>query len=128
VSSSTKNFEISVSAETQYIPEQSDEAIPRYVFSYSITIRNNGSAPAQLMRRHWTITDENNQVRYVQGLGVLGLQPLIPPGGQFQYTSGTAFTTPTGSMQGKYDMVGAGDTEQSVVIPKFTFSVPRVLH
>src|SRR2546422_275437 len=95
---------------------------------YSITIRNNGSLPAQLISRHWIITDGRNQVQEVRGLGVIGAQPLLKPGESFEYTSGTAIATPVGTMRGSYQMVAEDGTQFDAPIPEFTLSVPRVLH
>ena len=125
---SAKKYEISVSAQTQYIADQSDEAVPRYVFAYTITIRNTGSVPAQLISRHWVITDAKNQVQEVRGLGVVGAQPLLKPGEHFEYTSGTALATPVGAMHGEYQMVAEDGTQFEAVIAEFTLTVPRVLH
>lgn len=123
-----KKYAISVSAETQYIADQSDEAKDRFVFSYTITIRNSGTLPAQLISRHWIITDSHNQVQEVRGLGVVGAQPLLKPGEHFEYTSGTALATPVGTMSGSYQMVAEDGTQFDAPIPEFTLSVPRVLH
>ena len=123
-----KKFEVSVSAQTQYLADQSDEASNRYVFAYTITIRNSGSVPAQLISRHWVITDGRNQVQEVRGLGVVGAQPLLKPGESFEYTSGTAIATPVGTMRGSYQMVAEDGTQFEAPIPEFTLSVPRVLH
>jgi len=121
-------YEVSVSSQTQYVPEQSDEEKSRYVFAYTITIRNRGSLPAQLISRHWIITDARNQVQEVRGLGVVGAQPLLKPGESFEYTSGTAIGTPVGTMRGSYQMVAEDGTQFDASIPEFTLSVPRVLH
>jgi ApaG protein len=123
-----KKHEVSVSSQTQYIPDQSDEQGGRYVFAYTITIRNNGSVPAQLVSRHWIITDARNQVQEVRGLGVVGAQPLLKPGESFEYTSGTAIATPVGTMRGSYQMVAEDGTRFDAPIAEFTLSVPRVLH
>ena len=123
-----KKYEVTVSSQTQYIPEQSDEQNSRFVFAYSITIRNNGSLSAQLISRHWIITDGRNQVQEVRGLGVIGAQPLLKPGESFEYTSGTAIATPVGTMRGSYQMVAEDGTQFDAPIPEFTLSVPRVLH
>ena len=123
-----KKYEVSVSSQTQYVPEQSDEEKSRYVFAYTITIRNLGSLPAQLISRHWIITDARNQVQEVRGLGVVGAQPLLKPGESFEYTSGTAIGTPVGTMRGSYQMVAEDGTQFDASIPEFTLSVPRVLH
>jgi len=123
-----KKYDVAVSSQTQYVPEQSDEEHSRFVFAYTITIRNNGSVPAQLVSRHWIITDGRNQVQEVRGLGVVGAQPLIKPGERFEYTSGTAIATPVGTMKGSYQMVAEDGTHFDAQIPEFTLSVPRVLH
>jgi ApaG protein len=123
-----RKYDVAVSSETQYIPDQSDEENSRFVFAYTITIRNNGSLPAQLVSRHWIITDGRNQVQEVRGLGVVGAQPLIKPGESFEYTSGTAIATPVGTMKGSYQMVAEDGTRFDAQIPEFTLSVPRVLH
>ncbi len=125
---SAKKYDISIAATTQYIADQSDEAKDRFVFSYTITIRNSGTLPAQLISRHWIITDSRNQVQEVRGLGVVGAQPLIKPGEKFEYTSGTALATPVGTMSGSYQMVAEDGTQFDAPIPEFTLSVPRVLH
>ncbi len=123
-----KKYEVSVSSQTLYVPEQSDEESSRYVFAYTITIRNTGSVPAQLISRHWIITDARSQVQEVRGLGVVGAQPLLKPGESFEYTSGTAIATPVGTMRGSYQMVAEDGTRFEASIPEFTLSVPRVLH
>jgi len=121
-------YDIQVSARTAFIPEQSDLDNGRYVFAYTITITNAGNIPAQLVSRHWIITDANNQVQEVRGLGVVGEQPLLRPNESFQYTSGTAIATPVGTMRGSYQMVAEDGREFDAPIPEFTLSVPRVLH
>jgi ApaG protein len=123
-----KKYDVAVSSQTQYIPEQSDEESSRFVFAYKITIRNQGSIPAQLVSRHWIITDGRNHVQEVRGLGVVGVQPLIKPGENYEYTSGTAIATPVGTMKGSYQMVAEDGTHFDAEIPEFTLSVPRVLH
>jgi ApaG protein len=123
-----KRYEITVSAETQYVPDQSDERKDRFVFAYTITIRNTGTVPAQLISRHWIITDSGNQVQEVRGLGVVGAQPTIKPGETYRYTSGTALATAVGTMRGSYQMVAEDGTSFEAPIPEFTLSVPRVLH
>lgn len=121
-------YDIRVSARTQYLADQSDEAAGRYVFAYTITIRNSGSVAAQLVSRHWVITDAQNQVQEVRGLGVVGEQPRLAPGESFEYTSGTALATPVGTMRGEYQMIADDGTRFDAAIPEFTLSVPRVLH
>jgi len=124
----SKKYEITVLTRTQFIPEQSDEPGDRYVFAYTITIRNTGSMAAQLISRHWVISDSNNQTQEVRGLGVVGAQPLLKPDESFEYTSGTAIATPVGTMRGSYQMVAEDGTQFEAPIPEFTLSVPRVLH
>jgi ApaG protein len=123
-----KKYEISISAETSFIPEQSDLEAGRYVFTYTITMSNTGTVPAQLISRHWIITDAENQVQEVRGLGVVGEQPLLRPGESYQYTSGTAIATPVGRMQGSYQMVAEDGSRFDAPIPAFTLSMPRTLH
>ena len=125
---SEKRYEVAVSTKTQYLPEQSDEASGRYVFAYTITIRNVGTVTAQLISRHWIITDAQGLVQEVRGLGVVGAQPLLQPGERFEYTSGASIATPVGTMRGSYQMVAADGTRFEAPIPEFTLSVPRVLH
>jgi ApaG protein len=123
-----KKYEISVTARASFIPEQSDTPHERYVFAYTITITNTGEVPAQLVSRHWIITDANNQVQEVRGLGVVGEQPRLRPNERFEYTSGTAIGTPVGTMRGSYQMVAEDGTHFDAPIPEFTLSMPRVLH
>jgi ApaG protein len=121
-------YAIEVNAATQYLAEQSDEAAGRYVFAYTITLRNTGSVAAQLISRHWVITDAQGRVQEVRGLGVVGEQPLLEPGKSYEYTSGTAIATAVGTMKGAYQMVATDGTRFEATIPEFTLSVPRVLH
>ena len=123
-----KKHEITVTTRTTYIPEQSDPAGGRHVFAYTITIKNTGSVEAQLISRHWIITDSNNQVQEVRGLGVVGEQPTLKPDESFEYTSGTAIATPVGTMRGTYQMVAEDGLQFDATIPEFTLSMPRVLH
>jgi len=123
-----RKYEITVAARTAFIPDQSDVDTGRYVFAYTITITNTGSLPAQLVSRHWIITDANNQVQEVRGQGVVGEQPMLRPNESFQYTSGTAIATPVGTMRGTYQMVAEDGMQFDAPIPEFTLSMPRVLH
>jgi ApaG protein len=123
-----KRYEVTVSAAVQYLPDQSDEKTGRYVFAYTIHIRNTGEATAQLISRHWIITDSQGLVQEVRGLGVVGNQPVLRPGESHEYTSGTAIATPVGTMRGSYQMVAEDGTRFEAPIPEFTLSVPRVLH
>jgi ApaG protein len=123
-----KKYDVKVSARTAFIPEQSDVNSERYVFAYTITVVNIGSVPAQLISRHWIITDSNNQVQEVRGKGVVGEQPVLKPNESFEYTSGTAIATPVGTMRGSYQMKAEDGVEFDAPIPEFTLSMPRVLH
>jgi ApaG protein len=123
-----RKYEIGVHPQAHYLAEQSDEEAGRYVFAYTITIRNTGAIAAQLISRHWIITDAEQQVQEVRGLGVIGEQPTLAPGESFQYTSGAAIATPVGTMRGSYQMVAADGTRFDAPIPEFTLSVPRTLH
>ena len=124
----TNKYDISVHAVAAFVPEQSDEQENRFVFSYTITITNTGGIAAQLLRRHWIITDASNQVQEVSGLGVVGEQPYLRPGESFQYSSGSSIATPVGTMRGTYQMVAEDGTKFDANIPEFVLSVPRVLH
>lgn len=121
-------YELTVTVRTQYLEEQSDPERSNYVFAYAITIKNTGQIAAQLISRHWIITDANNRVEEVRGLGVVGHQPLLQPGEQFEYTSGCALKTPQGSMTGKYFCVAEDGEQFEVKIPEFVLSLPRTLH
>jgi ApaG protein len=127
VAEGTKHH-ISVTVNTAYLAEQSDPAADRYVFAYTVTIANTGTVAAQLISRHWIITDAENVTQEVKGLGVVGEQPLLQPGESFEYTSGTAMATPVGTMHGTYQMAAEDGVKFDAEIPKFTLSMPRVLH
>jgi ApaG protein len=126
--SESKKYQVTVSARTAYLPEQSDEAGGRFVFAYTISILNSGTVAARLVSRHWIITDAENKVQEVRGLGVVGQQPLLQPQEHYEYTSGTAIATPVGVMRGSYQMVAEDGVSFEAPIPEFTLSVPRVLH
>lgn len=123
-----KRYEIAVKVHTIYLPEQSDEALDRYVFAYTIVLSNTGTVTAQLISRHWVIADGTGGVQEVRGLGVVGEQPLLKPGDSYEYTSGTAISTPVGSMKGSYQMVAEDGLRFDAPIPEFILSVPRILH
>jgi len=125
---SSKKYEISVTTHTSFIPEQSDVENGRYVFAYTITLTNTGSVGAQLISRHWSITDAENHLQEVRGLGVVGEQPFLKPNESFEYTSGTAIATQVGTMSGSYQMVAEDGVSFDAPIPEFTLSIPRVLH
>ncbi|MGH8773258.1 MAG: Co2+/Mg2+ efflux protein ApaG [Burkholderiales bacterium] len=122
------DYQIQVTAQSTYVPEQSDAEAGRFVFAYTIKITNIGAVPAQLISRHWIITDSDNRVQEVRGLGVVGEQPLLQPNQSFEYTSGTAIGTPVGTMKGSYQMVAEDGVRFDAAIPEFTLSIPRVLH
>ncbi len=122
------DYDFTVSVKTQYLPEQSEPTAALYVFSYTITIKNTGKVPAQLISRHWVITDAHNHINEVSGLGVVGHQPLLQPGEQFEYTSGTQMATPQGSMFGEYFCVAEDGHRFEAKIPEFVLSLPRTLH
>jgi ApaG protein len=119
---------INVEVETSYVPEQSDPDDDRYVFSYTITVRNDGDLPARLLQRHWLITDANGKTQEVHGDGVLGQQPHLKPGQGFRYSSGTVLETPVGAMQGRYEMIGDDGTRFDAPIPVFRLSMPGILN
>ena len=121
-------YHISINVNTTYLADQSDPSSDRYVFAYTITIANTGTVSAQLISRHWIITDAENVTQEVKGLGVVGEQPLLRPGESFEYTSGTAMATPVGTMHGTYQMVAEDGNKFDAEIPVFTLSMPRVLH
>jgi len=121
-------YEFSVSVSTRYLSQQSDPAASRYVFSYTVTVKNIGSMKAQLIARHWIIKDANGNEEEVRGLGVIGYQPLLEPGQEFEYTSGTALETPLGSMLGSYLCVAEDGAQFNAAIPEFVLSLPRTLH
>ncbi|MGJ9420684.1 Co2+/Mg2+ efflux protein ApaG [Massilia sp. CMS3.1] len=121
-------YDLSVTVRTKYLPEQSRPERDEYLFSYTITIRNTGEVPAQLISRHWVITDANNRVQEVAGLGVVGHQPLLKPGEQFEYASGTPLATPQGSMHGEYFCVAEDGHRFEVKIPEFVLTLPSMLH
>lgn len=123
-----KKYDIRIEVVTRYLPEQSDPESDRYVFSYAITITNVGSVAAQLISRHWLITDADGKVQEVRGLGVVGNQPLLQPGEKFEYASGSALETPVGTMKGTYQMVAEDGTHFDAPIPEFVLSMPRTLH
>jgi ApaG protein len=119
---------ISVEVETAYLEDQSEPRERRYVFSYTITIRNEGEVPAKLLTRHWVITDANGRVQEVRGDGVVGEQPHLKPGQGFRYSSGAVLETPVGAMQGSYQMVTDDGARFDADIPAFRLAMPGVLH
>jgi ApaG protein len=121
-------FEISIEVVTDYVDDQSEPNVGRYVFAYTITISNKGNVPAKLLSRHWLITDANGKVQEVRGDGVVGEQPHLNPGEKFRYSSGAILETPVGAMQGSYRMQADNGISFDAPIPPFTLAVPGVLH
>jgi ApaG protein len=121
-------YEIRIKVATNYVDDQSEPDVGRYVFAYTITIENLGELPARLLSRHWVITDANGKVQEVTGDGVVGEQPHLNPGESFRYSSGAVLETPVGAMQGSYHMEADNGTNFEAPIPPFTLAVPGVLH
>jgi ApaG protein len=126
--SQAPDLKIRVDVETSYVEEQSDPRDKRFVFSYTITIRNEGSIPARLLTRHWIITDANGNVKETRGDGVVGEQPYLKPGQGFRYSSGAVIETPVGTMQGSYHMLGDDGEAFDAPIAPFRLAMPGVLH
>ena len=122
------NPRIHVEVESSYIEEQSSPDDKRFVFSYTITIRNEGQVPARLLTRHWIITDANGNVKETRGEGVVGEQPSLKPGQGFRYSSGTVIETPVGTMQGSYQMLADNGQQFDAPIAPFRLAMPGVLH
>ncbi len=119
---------IRVDVSTSYIDDQSKPDESRYVFSYTITIHNEGTVPAKLLTRHWVITDANGKVQEVRGDGVVGEQPHLQPGQGFRYSSGTVIETPVGAMQGSYQMMADDGARFDAQIAPFRLAKPGLLH
>jgi ApaG protein len=127
-SMNTSDYQISIDVETTYVATQSAPEEDRYVFAYTITLRNDGRIAAKLLTRHWIITDANGQVQEVRGEGVVGEQPHLAPGQGFRYTSGAVLETPVGSMQGSYQMQADDGHRFEAPIPAFSLAMPGLLH
>src|SRR4249920_1677516 len=123
-----RRYEVTVEPKASFLAEQSDPAKNQYVFTYTITITNTGDVAAQLLSRHWIITDADHKVQEVKGLGVVGHQPLLKPGESFEYTSGASTPTAVGTMHSSYQMMAEDGKAFDVPIPSVTLSVPRTLH
>jgi ApaG protein len=121
-------YSMQIDVATRYLDDQSEPAKSRYVFAYTISIRNSGTVPARLVARHWIITDANGKVEEVEGEGVVGEQPHLDPGERFEYTSGAVLETDLGMMRGDYKMLADDGTRFEAPIPAFTLTVPRTLH
>jgi ApaG protein len=119
---------IHISTITHYLASESNPAESDYLFSYTITIQNQGQALAQLISRHWIITDGNNHVEEIKGLGVIGYQPVLEAGQQFEYTSGCHLSTPFGTMEGRYQFVTETGEPFWITIPLFMLKSDTALH
>ena len=122
------NYAFSIQVRSTFLADQSNIAENRFAFAYTVTITNTGNIAAQLISRHWVITDANNNVQEVKGLGVIGAQPLLQPNEKFEYTSGTVLNTPVGKMHGSYKIVAIDGTFFDAIIESFMLTQPRVLH
>jgi ApaG protein len=119
---------IAVSVKTTYVRAQSAPELQRYVYAYTITIANAGAEVAQLVSRHWRITDANENLQEVKGVGVVGEQPFIAPGASYTYTSGVVLETETGIMEGSYQMRADNGELFDALIPSFALVPPHALH
>jgi ApaG protein len=123
-----KHYQIDVTTVVAYLADQSEPGKDQYVFAYTIKVTNAGNVSSKLVSRHWIITDADQRVQEVKGLGVVGQQPVLKPGESFEYTSGTSLPTSVGTMRGVYQMVAEDGHAFDAEIPQFTLSVPRTLH
>jgi len=121
-------YRIEVSVASEYLPLESDSSTDRFVFSYTVTLRNTGAVTARLLSRHWLITDGEGHVQEVRGEGVVGEKPVLEVGDTYTYTSGAMLETPVGSMRGSYQMVAEDGTHFEAEIPVFTLAVRSQLH
>ncbi|MEO8011822.1 MAG: Co2+/Mg2+ efflux protein ApaG [Dokdonella sp.] len=119
-----KSHDIAVHVETDFLDDQSKPTDNRYVFSYTITIENRGTMAARLLTRHWIITDGNGQIREIRGDGVVGVQPLLGPGEDYEYNSGTVLETSVGTMHGTYRMWCDDGSYFDAVIAPFSLASP----
>ena len=119
---------IDIQVVTHYISQSSEPSDNRFVFAYVIRITNRGEIGSQLLRRHWIITDGNEEVEHVRGDGVVGEQPHLKPGETFEYTSGAVLETPIGTMEGSYEMVDDLGNLYDVEIPQFVLAAQSSLH
>jgi ApaG protein len=122
------DYRLDIAVATRYLEEESAPDDDRYVFAYTIQIRNAGTVPARLLHRHWVITDAVGKVEEVRGEGVVGEQPWLRPGESFEYTSGAVLTTRVGTMHGEYELLADDGTRFEASIPAFTLAMPRTLH
>jgi ApaG protein len=125
---SDRKYQLSITVQHRYLAEQSDPGNGQFAFAYTVRITNAGSVATQVISRHWVITDGNDKVVEVKGLGIVGHQPLLAPGQSFEYTSGSQLATPAGTMQGSYFCVADDGERFEAPIPAFSLSMPRTLH
>ena len=121
-------YKVEVSVRSEYLENQSLPSEGKYFFSYTVTIKNVGKIPAKLISSHWVITDANERIEEVRGLGVVGEQPRLKTNESFEYTSGTIINTPVGTMYGTYQMVADNGYEFDAEIPMFSLNIPKVLN
>ncbi len=126
--SEARKHHIEVQVSSAYVAEQSQPAADRYVFAYTVTITNRGRVAAQLLTRHWIITDANGRVEEVRGAGVVGEQPRLAPGESFRYTSGTVLATAAGTMEGSYQLRAEDGSRFDALIAPFTLAAPGAMH
>lgn len=119
--------EVEVAVEAFYLAEQSDREKELHAFAYRVRLKNHGLEAVQLISRHWIITDSRGTVQEVKGIGVVGEQPLLEPGAEYEYVSGSRLHSPLGTMQGTYQMQNAAGEQFDIQIPVFTLAVPGVL-
>ena len=124
----TNLYKVDVTVKTAYLEHQSIPNKGKYFFSYTITIKNNGKIPAKLISRHWVITDSNQKIEEITGLGVVGEQPRLKSKESFEYTSGTVLNTPVGTMYGSYQMVADNGYEFDAEVPLFSLNTPGILN
>lgn len=120
--------DIAVTVKSEFLEDQSEPEDLKFMFSYTITISNQGNSPAKLLERHWVITDADGNVQEVHGTGVVGEQPHIQPGESFSYTSGAILPTPVGSMHGTYQMLADDGTAFEASISPFSLRIPDLVH
>ena len=123
-----KEYCVEVTAESSYVEERSNVAADVYVFSYCIRLTNSGTKTAQLISRHWFITEADGKVQEVRGMGVVGENPRLEPGQSYEYSSWSQIGTPFGTMKGSYQMLADDGQRFEAEIPEFQLVAPRVLH
>lgn len=126
--SNTLTNGVRIIVQPRYVPDQSEPAESQYLFAYHITIRNEGAETVQLLTRHWVITNGEGKVDEVRGAGVVGYQPTLKPGEEFQYTSGCPLSTPVGTMHGSFEMTTQNGARFDAFINAFRLAVPSALN